>query len=135
MTRVLLIDDDPELLDILAEWLTGRGHAVRTANEAKAALRTAEEFGPDLVLLDGVLRGATGQEVAHQLESSGAIRVVFLSGLPRDELPADRVVLQKPIDLDALDRIVRDPSAAWRTGDAPESPPAIEPSSSGTAFP
>lgn len=118
MTRVLLIDDDPELLDILAEWLSGRGHAVRTVSDAAAAVGAMEEFGPELVLLDGLLRGTTGQDVAKELESRGTLRVVFLSGLPRDELPADRMVLQKPIDLDDLDRIVRNPAAAWFTEEA-----------------
>ncbi|HWV38815.1 MAG TPA: response regulator [Vulgatibacter sp.] len=112
MTRVLLIDDDPELLEILGEWLTGRGHLVRTARDAAGAVAAVKEFGPDLVLLDGVLRGTSGQEVAQELERHAPVRVVFLSGLPRDELPPDRLVLQKPIDLDELDRVLRNPASA-----------------------
>lgn len=119
MTRVLLIDDDPELLEILGEWLSGRGHVVRTTRDAARAVEAVKEFEPDLVLLDGVLRGTTGQEVAQELERHGPVRVVFLSGLPRDELPPDRLVLQKPIDLDDLDQVLRDP-AAYVPGFVPE---------------
>lgn len=119
MTRVLLIDDDPELLEILGEWLSGRGHLVRASRDAEGAVEAVVEFAPDLVLLDGVLRGTTGQELAVELERRAPVRVVFLSGLPRDELPADRLVLQKPIDLDALERVLRLP--------VPQVPEAIQP--------
>ncbi len=108
MTKVLLIDDDPELLEVLGEWLTSRGHQVRTLLDVRGVERVMDEFTPDLVVLDGMLQGTTGQAIAGDLERDGRLRVVYLSGLPRYELPADRLVLQKPIDLELLERIVRE---------------------------
>ncbi len=107
MPKVLLIDDDPDLLDILGEWLSSRGHVIRAISDPSTAHPVMVEFRPDLVVLDGLFRGTTGQAIASDLESDGQMRIIYLSGLPRNELPADRIVLQKPIDLDVLDRIIR----------------------------
>jgi len=107
MARVLLIDDDPELLDILGEWLSSRGHEIRSLSDPRQAHPVVNEFRPELVILDGLFQGTTGQAIASSLETKGRLRLIFLSGLPRDELPADRLVLQKPIDLDVLDQIIR----------------------------
>lgn len=103
--RVMLIDDDQEILDLLAEWLGGRGYEVRTLNEGTHALEEAKTFRPHVVVLDGVLRGTTGMAVAERLRAEGVeSRIVFLSGLSRSELPPAELVLEKPIDLHVLER-------------------------------
>jgi DNA-binding response OmpR family regulator len=107
MARLLLVDDDRDLLDALSDWLTLQGHRVRAAGEAEAALDACPDFDPDLVLLDGVLPGLPGPELAAELESRGVRRIVFLSGLERDALPASATVLSKPVDLEALERTIR----------------------------
>lgn len=105
--RVLLIDDDREILELLAEWLRGRGHEVRTLVDGTHAVREAKKFDPQVVILDGVLRGTTGTAVARRLREEGVpSRIVFLSGLHRTELPATEVVLEKPIDLQALEHAI-----------------------------
>ncbi|WP_373048293.1 response regulator [Vulgatibacter sp.] len=106
MARVLLIDDDRELLEVLGEWLVCRGHAVRLLADGFQAPEEAHDFGPDVVLLDGLLRGTTGPAVAERLRAGGHRGIIYLSGLPRGQLPRDVPVIEKPIDLDALDRTI-----------------------------
>ncbi len=116
--RVMLIDDDREILDLLAEWLGGRGYEVRTLCEVTHAIREAHAFQPHVVVLDGVLRGTTGMAVAERLRAEGIeSRIVFLSGLSRSELPSSEVVLEKPIDLQLLERTLAE--TARRGGTAP----------------
>jgi len=105
--RVLLIDDDREILELLAEWLRGRGHEVRTLVDGTCAVVEARSFRPHVVVLDGVLRGTTGVAVARRLrEENLGCGIVFLSGLSRTELPPSEVVLEKPIDLSALEHAI-----------------------------
>ena len=107
MARVLLIDDDAELLEVLGEWLVCKGHAVHLLADGLRALHEARIFGPDIVLLDGMLRGTTGPAVAETLRGGSHRGIIYLSGLPRGQLPLDVPVFEKPIDLDALDRTIQ----------------------------
>lgn len=106
MHRVLLIDDDRDLLDLLEEWLSDRGYSVRTLADGFRAREEALLFRPDVVLLDGRLLGIAGTTVASQLQDVGQEGIIFLSGLPRGYFPSHLPVLQKPIDLDALERAI-----------------------------
>lgn len=106
MSRVLLVDDDQELLEILAEWLVGRGHTVRMVSDGFRAEEEARQFGPDVVLLDGMLTGTTGTAVANRLRAAGHGGIIFLSGLPRGQFPGDVPVIEKPIDLDDLEQAI-----------------------------
>lgn len=103
MPRVLLVDDDPEFTDALCAWLGLRGHEVRAVAEARHAAAVAREFGPDVALVDAVLGGVTGAEVARELRAAGVGRVVFCTALPPRELPAGTPVLEKPLRLELLE--------------------------------
>lgn len=105
MARVLLIDDDPDVLELLGEWLSGRGHEVATLSDGLLALETALAFDPEVVVLDGLLRGTTGVAIERQLREAGLVcRIIYLSGLSRWELPTVAEILEKPLDLADLDR-------------------------------
>lgn len=105
--RILLIDDDEEILELLAEWLSGKGHQVHTLADGAQALEAAEAFRPNVVILDGVLRGTTGAAIATQLRKERIdCRIIFLSGLSRTELPPEETVLEKPIDLHLLEEAI-----------------------------
>lgn len=113
--RVMLIDDDREILDLLAEWLGGRGFEVHTLTDGNHAIERARRFRPHVVVLDGVLRGTTGTAVAQRLRAEGIeSRIVFLSGLSRRDLPRDELVLEKPIDLQTLERTLAEALRAPR---------------------
>jgi PAS domain S-box-containing protein len=66
-SRVLVVDDNLDSLESMETLLQIWGHEVRTANDGPAALAVAEEYRPDVVLLDIGLPGMDGYEVAQRL--------------------------------------------------------------------
>jgi len=79
MTRILLVDDDPQLTRALAINLRARGYDVVTAADGAAALRVSAETLPDLVILDLGLPDMDGVEVVLGLRGWSNIPVVVLS--------------------------------------------------------
>ncbi|MFG2833566.1 response regulator transcription factor [Streptomyces zaomyceticus] len=67
--RVLVVDDDPTVSEVVAEYLKRAGFAVSLAVDGKSALRAAEELLPDLVVLDLMLPGMDGLEVCRRLRA------------------------------------------------------------------
>lgn len=111
--RVLLVDDEEYVVDAL-KLLLERAMLcqVFTANSGKAALRLAQSQKPDVILLDVMMPGMSGGEVAEALQESTAtsnIPVIFLTGLlGKSELPGHRstiggkIYVSKPAPLDAI---------------------------------
>lgn len=82
-SRVLIVDDAPANIDILAQALRG-DYQLSVATDGPEALQTAERLLPDLVLLDIVMPGINGYEVCRRLRACPATReipVMFLSSL------------------------------------------------------
>lgn len=76
---VLIVDDDAGLVDMLATWVKSEGFQVETAASGDQALRKVDARTPDLILLDYMLPGTGGYEVAKELQSGDARGVpVFL---------------------------------------------------------
>src|SRR5918994_1792738 len=65
--RVLVVEDDAEIADVLRRTLRQEGHEVRSAGDGVAALEVAEDFVPDLVILDLGLPKLDGVEVCRRL--------------------------------------------------------------------
>ena len=87
--RLLVVDDEPSILELLSVSLRFAGFEVATATTGVDALNTARTFSPDLVVLDVMLPGLDGFEVARQLRSTGdRTPVVFLTAKDATE---DRV--------------------------------------------
>jgi signal transduction histidine kinase/CheY-like chemotaxis protein len=113
--RLLVVDDNRDVADGLAEVLRLLGHEVRVANDGPSALTVEEAFHPDLVLLDIGLPGMDGYEVARRLrKKSEAHRplLVAVTGWGQDE---DRhrsfeagfdVHLVKPLDVPVLEKLL-----------------------------
>jgi len=81
---VLIIDDTPENLTLLAEMLKHEGYKVRSATKGSTALRGAQVAPPDVILLDVNMPEMTGYEVCQQLKASDRTRdipVIFISAL------------------------------------------------------
>src|SRR5579863_2741077 len=74
MARVVLIEDEPDLREILQYNLTQAGHRVQGAGTAEAGLRLARETLPDIVLLDLMLPDRPGTTVCTALRRSRARR-------------------------------------------------------------
>lgn len=78
--RILVVDDQPNIVDLLATVLSFHGFAVDTAGTAAQALELAERHRPDLVLLDIMLPDGNGMEVCRQLRATDpGPGVIFLT--------------------------------------------------------
>jgi two-component system, OmpR family, response regulator len=78
--RALVVDDEPDLADVLTSMLAYEGWDVRSAHDGGAAQRISEQFRPDAVVLDVNLPGASGFEVLRQLRAvNPAVCVLFLT--------------------------------------------------------
>jgi two-component system OmpR family response regulator len=78
--RVLVVDDEPALTELLSMALRYEGWEVRSASDGRSAVRTAREFGPDVVVLDVMLPDIDGLEVLRRLrDHSAAVPVLFLT--------------------------------------------------------
>ena len=84
-TQVLVVDDEPSIVDAVATTLRYEGFEVREARNGRAALAAAQEDPPDLIVLDVMLPDLDGIEVTRRLRSDG-IRVPVLFLTARDSL-------------------------------------------------
>lgn len=79
MTRVLLVEDEPDLADPLAYLLQREGFEVEIADDGEKALRRYREDGADVILLDLMLPGMPGTEVCRQIRTTSSVPIVMLT--------------------------------------------------------
>ncbi len=89
MRKLLVIDDDERLRDLLAEYLGGRGFSVDTAPDGESGLARLRAGGVDLVVLDVMMPGMDGFEVVRELRKTSRMPVVMLTARGDD---FDRIV-------------------------------------------
>jgi len=100
--RVLLVDDEPHILQFLEMGLEGEGYQVRTAPDGMTAVTTASEFQPHVVVLDVMMPGLDGFETCKMLKKKNTdIAVIMLTA--KDEIE-DRV---KGLKLGADDYLIK----------------------------
>jgi DNA-binding response OmpR family regulator len=87
--RVLVVDDDPTVADVVRRYLERDGYVVLLAGDGETALRLAAERRPDLVVLDLMLPGIDGLEVCRRLRVGSNVPVVMLTALGEE---SDRIV-------------------------------------------
>ncbi|HVY40725.1 MAG TPA: response regulator [Polyangia bacterium] len=112
--RVLVVDDNEDAANMLGELLEDAGHEVRTAYTGIEALRAAETFRPDVVLLDIGLPDMDGYEVARRLRAGRArgTKIAALTGWAqpreahRSEAAGIDVHLIKPASLQAIEDVI-----------------------------
>lgn len=78
-TRVLVVDDDPTVSEVVSGYLGRAGHLVDRAADGPAALVHAAAHRPDLVVLDLMLPGMDGLEVCRRLRERGPVPVIMLT--------------------------------------------------------
>ena len=117
--RILVVDDEPAITRMVKLNLeqTGR-YEVRTENLGRRAIEAAREFRPDLILLDVMMPGMLGSEIAAQLQADPelrAIKFVFLTAVVTkgEELRSKAQIgghtfVAKPISADDLCRVIED---------------------------
>ena len=130
MERILVVDDQEDLLDGLAVNLRREGYEVLTATRGEAALDLARTQGPDLIILDVMLPGLSGFDVCRELRRTGVETPIIMLTARGEEI--DRVLgleigaddyLTKPFSLRELlarvrTRLRRRPAAAAGHGPA-----------------
>lgn len=79
MTRILLVEDEPDLADPLAYLLRREGYEVEISEDGPGALTAFRERGADIVLLDLMLPGMPGTEVCRQIRSTSAVPIIMLT--------------------------------------------------------
>ena len=128
--RVLVADDDPDVLGLVQMTLELEGYDVRAVSDGQQALDAAREDPPDLVLLDVMMPGTDGVEVVRRLRSDAATSAVPVLLLTAKGLPADKVegltagaddYIVKPFDSDEL--LARIRTTLRRTSEARASSP------------
>ena len=127
--RVLVVDDEPWVADLVSQTLSDGGYEVRTVGDGESALQAVSDFRPDLVVLDVMLPKENGYRVSRKLKtgetdnSGPAPKVLLLTGRRLDHDP-DREkmfmdfsmadgLLYKPFDLDDLRRTVHQLFGDW----------------------
>lgn len=119
---ILVVDDNPDNVEILRAFLESRGYAVTSASEGTAALAKMDEVRPELVLLDVMMPGMDGWQVCRTIKNhpdlGGSTRVVMVTakGAFEDKFEglrsgADDYVV-KPVDFkDLLEKVERNLAA------------------------
>ena len=79
MTRILLVEDEPDLADPLAYLLRREGYEVEIAEDGPTALTLFRESGADIVLLDLMLPGMPGTEVCRQIRTTSTVPIIMLT--------------------------------------------------------
>ncbi len=129
--RVLVVEDDPTVAEVVIAYLSRDGHEVEHAADGQAALDAAARQWPDLVVLDLMLPGIDGLEVCRRLRAVGEVPVIMLTALGSE---ADRVVglevgaddyVTKPFSPRELALRVRSVLRRAGTAPAPATGPAV----------
>jgi DNA-binding response OmpR family regulator len=114
--RILLVDDDPRLVNIVAMYLSIEEYEVVTASNGEDALKQIEEQMPDLVILDVMMPGMDGLEACKRIRSNpktSSLPVLMFSALSgEDDIERARLaganhLITKPFNLVGLGSVVR----------------------------
>ncbi|HXT00180.1 MAG TPA: response regulator transcription factor [Elusimicrobiota bacterium] len=136
MARILSVEDDPDFQHLISSALRNQGYEVHYAFTGPEGREKALSLNPDLILLDMMLPGMNGAELAKILKKNKATRdipIVVLTAYPADanffesEIKALGVVeyLRKPVQIEELVKTIRrllsarapkPPSSVWKRG-------------------
>ena len=79
MARILIIDDDRSLLELLSGYLERQGYEVATASSGQVGLTTFAESGADLVLLDVTMHGLDGWQVLARFREQSSVPIIMIT--------------------------------------------------------
>ena len=104
--RILLVDDEEDILEFISYNLIKEGFTVKTASNGREAVKLAKSFDPELILLDVMMPGMDGPTwVKQALEKRPETKVVFVSGYAENAFTGGKpnvpnsVFLPKPFSL------------------------------------
>ena len=79
MAKILVIDDEPSIVNLVTAYLKPEGYEVHTAADGNAGLKAVRAYKPDLIVLDLMLPGKDGYEVLAQLRRESNVYVILLT--------------------------------------------------------
>jgi CheY-like chemotaxis protein len=109
---ILVIDDDPDVRGFIVEALEEQGYSVREAADGREGIAEVERETPDLIVLDFIMPGLSGAEVARQIRAKHPDQpILFVSGYSETDAvkrtAPDAPLLSKPFRAEALNKAVR----------------------------
>ncbi len=118
LSRVLLVDDEPSVLQVLSQRLKTQGYEVFTATDGEEALQKADREHPDVILLDIMLPKKNGNAVAAELrekQGTAKIPIIFITCLISNNearvmhyQSGGQRILGKPIDSRVLVQLIEE---------------------------
>lgn len=113
MNKVLVVDDEKDVCDLLKEFLDFKGYDTYTSSDGGTALKMVEKIRPDVLLLDIVMPGMTGIEVLKEIRKRDSSMAVVMATAVADEEIAKRALelgaydyVIKPFDLNYLETVL-----------------------------
>jgi DNA-binding response OmpR family regulator len=119
MTKVLIIDDDPDVRTVMDVLMKRQGFEVETAFDREDALSKLEDFQPSVILLDVLLSGTDGRELCQEIRRSDQMKSVPIIMVSAHPSAAENIsnygaddFISKPINtnslLEKMDRLVNE---------------------------
>jgi len=87
--RILIVDDDPNLLVLLAEQLRAAGYETQTARDGTEALKRLQASWPDLLIIDMMMPRMDGLSLAREIKSRADLPIIVLSAIDAGDSKAD----------------------------------------------
>jgi CheY-like chemotaxis protein len=115
VANILVVDDDPEIVTMLSTRLGKRGYQISTANDGHRAIELARRERPDVVLLDVMMPGKSGWEVARALKQDPVtqdIKIVMVTAIGEQvneitsPLYGADAHIDKPFEFDRLEKVI-----------------------------
>jgi len=89
--KVLIIDDEESLLEILSDCFTNENFEVQALPAVDNIVKTVEDFNPDVVIIDYLLPGVNGAELCHEIKMTfSTLPVIIISAYPKQRLSLAR---------------------------------------------
>ena len=118
MAKILVIDDEDQLRDLLQKLLTREGHEIFIAHDGEEGVANFHQFNPDLVITDIIMPKKDGIEVITELhQSTPKLPIIVISGgrramaagfnLDSVEMLGVRGIIQKPFTYQQLQEVVK----------------------------
>lgn len=113
--KILVIDDEPEITEIVNAFLSDAGYQVRVENAPMKACDVAREFMPDVILLDIMMPNIDGYDICESLKKDDKLSstpVIFLTGKDRNDdmgrsfKAGGDMFIKKPFSCDRLLEII-----------------------------
>ena len=127
-SRVLVVDDEPQITRVLKTVLTSQGYDVRTAPEGESALANFKEWSPELVITDLYMPHMDGVELCRRIRELSSVPIIVLSVKGEERTKVDALdsgaddYVTKPFGIDELMARVR--AALRRSGGAETQTPS-----------